>query len=403
MINQLAYLDDPLTLDFEANIILKTPSTGGRVDLILEKTFFYPTGGGQEHDTGTIGEAQVLAVFKDEAGQVVHRVDRDVVGPVAAARVDWERRLGHMQHHTAQHLLSRSLEEVLGLETLSARISADTPSTVDVPPADLSPADLERAEQFVNGIIFQNRPIKLYFISDAEIPTTPFRRPPKVSGQIRVVEVEGFDWSACGGTHCLATGMVGLIKIIKTEIKNKKLRLHFIAGGQALSYFQTCHQTIDTLSRHFSTNLEEVTALVLQQSEQLRAAQRQLKRLQEEMLPVEAQHLAAQAKPIPQGRVVTALFQDRPLDQLRALAKLLQPEPDLVVVLAGYDGRKLSVAVSCGEATGLSARKLLTQQLTPIGGKGGGDDRLAQGGGEATQAEVERMMAQVLPLISQPE
>jgi alanyl-tRNA synthetase len=392
---QLAYLTDPLTLDFEAKIILKTPAADGSIDLILEKTYFYPTGGGQEYDTGTIGDAQVLDVFKDETGQVVHRVDRDVAGPVVAARVNGERRLGHMQHHTAQHLLSRTLEEVLGLETLSARISADTPSTIDVPPADLSPGDLERVEQFVSNIIFQNRPIKVYFINDAKISTVPFRRPPKVSGQIRVVEVEDFDWSACGGTHCLTTGTVGLIKIVKTEIKNKKLRIHFIAGRQALSYFQNYHRAIDVISRHFSTNLEEVTGLVLQQSEQLRATQRQLKRLQEEILPVEARRLAAQAEPIPQGRLVTALFPDRPLDQLRALAKLLQPKPDLVALLAGYDGRKLSLAVSCGEATGLSAKTLLSQQLAPIGGKGGGDDRLAQGGGEATAAVVEEIMNQM--------
>ena len=387
MTEQLAYLTDPLTLEFEANIIEKTPVPEGYTDLVLEQTYFYPPGGGQNYDTGLIGEARVLDVFKDEAGRVIHRVDRDVAGPVAPARIDRERRLGNMQHHTAQHLLSRALEEVLGLETLSAHISAETPSTVDVPLADLSPADLEWVEQFVNGIIFENRPIKVYFITDAEIPRVPFRRPPKVSGQIRVVEVEGFDWSACGGTHCLATGMVGLIKILKTETKNKKLRFQFIAGGQALSYFQSYHQIVTEISRQFSAGPEDVTSLVTQQAEQLRLAQRELKRLQEEMLPLEAQRLAQTAKSIPQGRLVTALYRDRPPDALRTLAKLLQAD-DLVSILAAYDGRKLSLVVNCGPVTGLSARDLLSQYLAPLSGKGGGDPRFAQGGGEVTEEQV---------------
>jgi alanyl-tRNA synthetase len=144
---------------------------------------------------------------------------------------------------------------------------------------------------------------------------------------------------------------------------------------------------VTEISRQFSAGPEDVTSLVTQQAEQLRLAQRELKRLQEELLPLEAQRLAQIAQPSPQGRMVTALYRDRPPDALRVLAKLLQAD-DLAAILAAYDGRKLSLVINCGPATGLSARDLLSQYLTPLGGKGGGDPRFAQGGGEATEELV---------------
>jgi alanyl-tRNA synthetase len=389
LLEQLAYLNDPLTVEFEARIVQKTLAAEGQIDVILEETYFYPTGGGQAHDTGTLGEARVVDVFKGEAGQVVHRLDRDIGGATAAAHIDWERRLGHMQHHSAQHILSRALEETLGLETLSARISADTPSTIDVPAAELSPAEVERVERFTNRILFECRPIKSYVINDDQIETVPFRRPPKVSGQIRVVEVEAFDYSACGGTHCPNTGMVGPIKILRLENRNRRLRVHFAAGERPLDYFQQYQNVVTELSRHFSTNLDEIVTVVQTQAEQLRAAQRELRRIEAEILTLEAQTLTARAEPYEGYRLVLATFKDRPLDQLRELARRLREQAGFIVMLAVYDGQKLSLVVGCADDVEVSARALLGEHLSAIGGGGGGDARLAQGGGKATEAQVE--------------
>jgi alanyl-tRNA synthetase len=389
LIEQFAYLNDPLKLEFTARIIDKVKSKDDHCDVILEKTYFYPTGGGQAHDTGTLGEARVVDVFKDEAGRVVHRLDREITGSTVPAKIDAERRLGHMQHHSAQHMLSAALKDVLKLDSLSARISGTTPSTVDVPLRDLDQADFDRVERFVNQIIFENRPIKSYFITEDQIPAIPFRWPPKVTGQIRVVEVEAFDYTACGGTHCLQTGMIGLIKILKTERINQKLRLHFAAGQQALQYFQVDHRLVAELSRYLSTGPEELPALVQQQIEQLRAAQKEIDRLGTDLLSFEAKSLVEQAEPFDTGRLILATFIDRAPQILRELGKLLQQESRIIAVLAGYTGQKLSVVVSCADDAGLSARALLAQQLEPLGGRGGGDDRLAQGSGPATERQVE--------------
>jgi alanyl-tRNA synthetase len=393
MQDQRAYLDDPLKFEFQAEIVQKTRLADGQFEVILEKTYFYPTGGGQTHDTGFLGDARVVDVFKDQAENVTHRVDRDILNTTVTGKIDQARRLGNMQHHSAQHLMSRALEEVLGLETVSVKISADAPSTVDVEAETIDQADLAKVEALVNKIIFENRPIKSYFITDEQIPTVPFRRPPKVTGEIRVVEIDSFDYSACGGTHCTSTGMIGLVKIIKTESKGKRFRIHFVAGTQALTFFQNYHDIITTISRRFSTSPEELVKAVTQQSEQLQSAQRELKALQAEMLRQEGQRLIQEAVEVDGIRLVLATFKDRSLADLRELGKLVQEGDGVVTLLAAYDGQKLFLIVNCAGDTGLSAKELLTRQLTQIGGKGGGDARFAQGGGEAAKEQVEAFFA----------
>jgi alanyl-tRNA synthetase len=393
MEEQQAYLNDPLTFEFQADIIQKTHLPDGQFQVILQKTYFYPTGGGQSHDTGFLGAAQVVDVYKDQAGNIVHRVDRDIPDASVPAKIDAERRLGNMQHHSAQHILSRALEEVLNLETVSVKISADSPSTVDVQTDTLSPDQLAAVEARVNHIIFENRPIKSYFISDDQVQTIPFRRPPAVRGQIRVVEVEAFDYSACGGTHCPNTGMIGLIKLIKTESKGKRFRIHFVAGKQALALFQTYLEIVTTLSRQFSTGPEELVRAVSQQMEQLQSVQRELKALQGEMMGRELEKLVETAVELDGCRLVTVLFQNRDMADLRELSKRLQEKEGIVALLAGYDGQKLSLVVVCAADTGVSAKALLTQQLAQIGGKGGGDARFAQGGGGATGLQAEAFFA----------
>lgn len=400
MIRQLAYLADSLTTEFEAQLVQATPLPDGQFEVLLTHSYFYPTSGGQQHDTGTLNGVPVLEVTKDDAGNAIHRVAGPVGGPLVRGQIDAARRFANMQHHSAQHILSAAVTEVLGLETLSAHISAETPSTIDVADTPLDWAELERAEQRANAIVFENRPVKVYFVDDSRIDTVPFRRPPKVSGEIRVVEIDGWDYSACGGTHVAQTGSVGLIKIVRTERKNQKLRLHFVAGRQALDHFRRVQRVAVDISNHFSANPEDVVALAAQQSEALKLTQKELKRLQAELLPLEAQKLAATAQPVGRMRFATAQFGNRPAGDLRELGRLLQSEADLVAVLAGLDdSQKLSLVVSCGQATGMAARELLTRLLSPVGGRGGGDAGLAQGGATATYGQVSQLLAGARNLI----
>ncbi len=387
MSTELAYLTDPFQWEFDAEIIERVKLPDGRRGVIVPKTLFFPTGGGQEHDTGTLGDARVTEVTIDDAGTVVHIVDRDVTATRVHATIDRARRFAFMQHHSAQHLLSHALDDALKLETVSANINIDTPSTIDLAIGNRGDVDLTPGENRANALIYEDRAIKSYFISDDQIPTIPFRRPPKVSGQIRVVEIEDADYSACGGTHCTRTGMIGVVKIVKTERRAEKLRVYFIAGQRALEYFQNVHSSVTQLARQFDTNPEAVVEAVEKQRDALRAAQKELEELKAERVTLEVQRLVAHAQVFDSIKLVIASFRGRPPQELRALAMLLQNEPGVVAVLASYDGAKLSLAVACASDTGVSANELIRKQLAEIGGRGGGDAKLAQGGGAASEKQ----------------
>jgi len=299
-----------------------------------------------------------------------------------------------MQHHTAQHILSASFLEVADIDSISANINGDTPSTIDLDTKDVPDEILRRAEEFANGIFFENRMVKTYDVTEDEIAKLPVRKPPKVSGSIRVVEVDGFDYTPCGGTHCLTTGMVGLLKIVRTEHVNKKLRIHFVAGYQALEFFQEVQSAAQGAALLLDTGLEDVVSTVERLQEQLKQAQSEMDNLRGIVLGVEADKLIAAAEEVGELRLVTALFENRPATELRSLANRLRKEPDMVAVLATFDGAKLSMVSACGQKSGINARDLLQNHLAPFGGRGGGDASLAQGGGAVNSSVLEILFMQ---------
>jgi alanyl-tRNA synthetase len=387
------YFDDPLTLEFTAGVTESRLLDGGRFGLVLLRTYFYPTSGGQEHDTGFIGEARVLDVYKDN-GTIIHVVDRSLTPGDYPARIDRDRRIRAMQHHTGQHILSASFLEVADIESVSANINGNSPSTIDLEVGEIAPEILRQAEDFANGILFENRTVKSYYVTDADVANIPFRKPPKVSWRIRVVEVDGFDYTPCGGTHCLNTGMVGLIKILKTERVNQKLRIHFVAGYQALDYFNTYQDVAQQAAALLETGLDRIPAALENKLDQLKTAQTELETLRAGLLAAEADQLAASAQTVGSLRLVTALFRDRPAADLRQLGMKLRDMPGLVALLASFDGQKLSLVAACAKDSGANARDLLNKHLARFNGRGGGDPSLAQGGGTVDGAELDVLFKQ---------
>jgi alanyl-tRNA synthetase len=386
------YFDDPLTLEFTARVTVSRPLDGGRFGLLLPRTYFYPTSGGQEHDTGSIGEARVLDVYKDN-GEIVHVADKTLAPGDYPARIDRQRRMRAMQHHTAQHVLSASFLEVADIDSLSANINGETPSTIDLEVGEVAPEILQRAETFANGIFFENRVVKSYHVTRDEIALLPVRKPPKVSGLIRVVEVDGFDYTPCGGTHCPNTGMVGLLKIVKTERVNQKLRVHFVAGYQALDYFNTCQDITQRAANLLETGLDGIPAALERKLDQLKTVQSELETLRAGLLAAEAERLAASALTVGPLRLLTVTFRARSAAELRGLALKLRDVPGLVSLLACYDDGKLSLVAACAPDTNVDARGLLQKHLAPLNLRGGGDKSLAQGGGAADEAGLKDLFA----------
>ncbi|MBI5653637.1 MAG: hypothetical protein HZC40_24790 [Chloroflexi bacterium] len=393
MPTKLIYHTDPFTLEFTAHIIGKTILPNDRVGIALAQTYFYPTGGGQEYDTGTIGDARVIEVTLDDAGNVLHIVDRDVIGEIVPARIDGERRRAFMQHHSAQHLLSHTFEHARDLETLSAKISIESPATIDLPAAQISESDLIRVENLANEIIRADRAIKSYFVAETDIGKIPLRRPPKVSGQIRIVEIDALDYSACGGTHCTSTGMIGILKILRVELRGERTRIHFVAGQRALDYFQDAHAITARLALDFSIAPKDILATVERQRESLRAALTQIEELGAYKLRADAAQMIANAEHVGAVRIAIVFLRDQTIQQARALALILKTDANLVSVLATRDDAKIGLIVTCGENTGANANALLRELLAEIGGRGGGDARLAQGGGAATDDQLNTLLA----------
>ncbi len=373
------YYDDPMTTEFSAEVI-ETQRHALGFGVILPSTFFYPTGGGQSHDTGSIGDAHVVdVVIEDDT--IIHILDRELTPGNYPAKIDWERRFANMQHHSGQHIFSAVFWHELGLETLSSHISGETPTTIDFDVESLSAEKIARAEEIANKIVFENHAMKAYFVDGTD--AVPFRRPPKVEGKIRVIEIEGYDYSACGGTHLPHTGMVGILKIIRTERINQKTRIHFVAGWQALAYFDKVQKSALETSAMLAISVDDLPETVENLQAQSKKAQNELKKLREMKIEIEAQKMVQLAEPIGEKWLATALFENRDAGELRLLAMKLRAYPGMVAVLASFEGSKLSLVTACADDTELSANELLQDHLAPFNGRGGGDKSIAQGGGTA--------------------
>jgi alanyl-tRNA synthetase len=381
MNSQLLYQQDVTVLEFEAQVVELLSLPDGRKGAVLNQTYFYPTGGGQEHDTGRLSSTRVVDVFKDDANScTVHVVEGEVgLGPVKAS-IDAERRLRAMQHHTAQHLLTQCLLRQTGYETVSANINGYSTSTLDITTTQLNQSDLDQAELMANRIIYEDRVVKTYIVTPQELQSIPLRRPPKVSENIRIVEIDGYDYSPCGGTHVLRTGSIGLVKVIKAERQNDRLRVHFMAGLQAMELFSRMYDSNINLANRMSVSWQDIPEVVGKQTDQLAAIQKELQSFREASIRYEARELEMKAEPQKGLRLVRAGFEGRPISELRLLAEQLKKVTDLISFLASYDGQKVSLIVTCGDHTSMDARQLLAINLAKIGGRGGGDATLAQGG-----------------------
>ncbi len=393
MPTRLLYLDDPRTLEFDAHIIGRHTLADGRRAVIFDATFFYPTGGGQEHDTGSLGDARVSDVVMGDDGNVLHIVDREVNGDTVHARIDRERRLAFMQHHSGQHLLSQTFEQVLGMETVAVNINIDNASTLDLNTNSLNAEQVARIENAANEIIYQDRAIKSYFVSEANLASVPLRRRPQVTGQIRIVEIESFDWSACGGTHCPRTGAIGVLKILKIERRNEKTRVYFAAGGRAFAFFQQYQNIVSQLTLAYSTAPENLVPAIERQRETLSQAQDALKEFQEQQLALHALNLTARAESLGTIRVIVSDEGERVVQDLRAIAGALQNEAGIVAILVTRAGGKLGLVVSSALDTGVNANALIRALLADCGGRGGGDAKLAQGGGAVSDEQIRALLA----------
>jgi alanyl-tRNA synthetase len=375
MITERLYFADAYLAHFSAHVIARAEH-GKRMAVALDQSAFYPEGGGQPADAGTVNDVPVLDV-QVENGVVWHTLARPLDSDNVQGAIDWPRRFDHMQQHHGQHLLSAAFERLFDLRTVSFHLGA-TSATIDLAAPALTAEQAAAAEDLANQVIWEDRPVLARFVTTEELATLPLRKPPAVDGPIRVVSVPDFDHSACGGTHPRATGGVGLLHIRRWDRRGDALRVEFVCGGRALRDLRWKNTALGRLAASLSISPEEAETAVARLREAEERTRKRVEDLSEQLIGNEALSLIAQAEPVGRLVVVRRAFADRPLDEVRALAKTITANN--AVALLGLRAEKTQLIFARGEGIELDCGALLRSVLAPLGGRGGGQPALAQGG-----------------------
>ncbi|MBI3958226.1 MAG: alanyl-tRNA editing protein [Chloroflexi bacterium] len=382
------YYDDAYLATFTAQVVERT-SVNGHPAVRLDRSAFYPTSGGQQHDTGALAGVAVIDVQVAEDASVLHLLAAPL--PKEAAEVtgviDWPRRFDHMQQHSGQHLLSQAFYRLLGLETVSVHFG-DELCTLDLAGESLGAQGLEAVERHANEIVWEDRTIRAYAVSDGELANIPLRRAPQVTGKIRIVEIDDYDWSACGGTHVTRTGSIGPLSLLRVERNKGNSRVYFVCGARAVNDARRRRQLLGDAAALLDTAVEEVPSLLAARQERLKEQDRLLRAMQEELLGYRAQSLLAQAEAVGGVRLVARVLADLDPTGLKSLAAGLVATPGVVALLAcGMEGKGTVIFARSADVE-LHAGQLLRAVLPRFGGGGGGRPDFAQGGG----VDVERLV-----------
>lgn len=365
------YFDDSYLTDFEAQVTCRE-TREGRPALVLDRTAFYPESGGQPADRGTIEGAQVLDVQED-GEDIVHVLEKEVGRDKVRGRVDWPVRFDRMQQHSGQHILSQAFVEVLAGETRSFHLG-DEVSTLEIGLAQVAEPDLELVERRANAVVFEDRPVKTYFVSGDRIAEVPLRRPPKKEGTLRIVEVEGFDHSACGGTHVRRTGEVGLVKITRWEKIRGNVRFDFVCGGRALSDYARKNRSLRQLGGLFSAAEKDVPAAVEKTLADLKAQKKASRALQETVAGYEAREIIA-AEP---GPVIRRVFTDKSAEEVKLLALKVTRAASRLALFASVGKPQSHIILARSEGVKADLREFAPIVSALVKGKGGGGPSLVE-------------------------
>jgi alanyl-tRNA synthetase len=365
------YYEDAYLLEFEAEVVARAGHEGLPA-VVLDRTAFYPESGGQPWDKGTLGGEEVVKVL-DLDGAILHVLKHEVAAGAVRGQVEWPTRFDHMQQHTGQHILSQAFFETLRGETLSFHLGPDV-STLEIGLRTISDAEWDRVEDRANAIVWENREVKTYFVPEEKIGEVPLRRPPKKQGLLRVVEVDGFDYSACGGTHCRRAGEVGLINLMGMEKIRGNIRFEFLCGGRALRDYRAKDRTVRKLAGAFSCPEGEVAG----QAEKLladgKALKKRARRLEERLAAFEAREVIRTAA----GPVIAGVLEDRTPEEARFLALNIIKGGEFAVVYGVAAESQGHLIVARSESLKADLRQLIPVMGAVLPVKGGGGPSLVE-------------------------
>jgi len=408
------YYNDSHLIEFEARVLDISERVSGWTAVTLDRTAFYPTGGGQPSDTGTLNGLRVVECIDDEDNGVLHVIQGrpPEVGATVNGRIDWLRRLDHIQQHTGQHILSQAFVSLFNAPTRGFRVLADY-CEIDVELANPSQEVIERAVELANNVIWENREIRITSVDASQAAELPLRKESTRAGELRLIEIDGFDLTPCGGTHAYRTGEVGMIAVRSWERAKGMTRMEFVAGMRALADYRRANSTARSVASLFSGARDDAAELAKHSLEENKELHRRVRALEEVAAHAEAEELLRAsgiadkvAIPAPgdgsfaasSSHIITRVFSDRDAESLKQLAHALIAHPNVVALLAStdHDTARLVFARS-SDATG-DMNALMKDACVLLEGRGGGKPDFAQGGGKHVERIKEAIDAAVTAL-----
>ena len=373
------YYSEPYRALFSA-IVESCHARDDRFEVVLDQTAFYPTSGGQPFDVGSIGGAVVYDVVDCEDGSVTHVVDRPLTpGTVVEGAIDWVRRFDHMQQHTGQHVLSAAYDRLFGVRTDSFHLGVSS-ATIDLA-REMSATEIGAAEHEANRIVWEDRPVAIRFASPDEAASLPLRKESQRTGPLRLIEIENFDLSACGGTHVARTGAIGVIATARWEKFRGGTRIEFLCGGRALARFCEWRDALAATTRHLSVQPTELAGAVARLQNDARMLQKTIRAQQEQLAIHEAKALVTSGERVAERIIVVNALEGWDAVGLKSLAvAATAAEPNAVVALFSRTP-PITAVVARGRSGAIDAGAVLRALTAKFGGKGGGKAELAQGGG----------------------
>jgi alanyl-tRNA synthetase len=399
-VTERIYYTDSTCLEFEATIV-SSLAADGRSMVVLDRTAFYPTSGGQPFDTGTLGNADVVDVIDLDDGSVGHVTSVPLAeGARVSGRVNGARRFDHMQQHTGQHILSAAFDRLHHARTVGFHLGAVL-STLDLDKV-LGAEALAAAEGEANRIVWEDRTVSIRFATPDEAAAMALRKEPTRSGPLRVIEVENYDRSACGGTHVARAGQVGVIALRSWEKFRGGVRLEFVCGGRALREFRVLRDAVAGSLRFLSVAPHELPSAIEGAQTENKDLRRAVRELGERLAIHEAAALVQRARPVGAVRVVVDVLDGWDQAGLKALASAAAGQPGVVAALLSA-GEPALIVIARSPEVNLDAAAVLRAVVQRFGGKGGGKPELAQGGGlQGARADLAAALVQIIEASLQP-
>ena len=312
----------------------------------LNESAFYPTSGGQPHDTGLIAGIPVLDVYED-GGEIIHVIDsKDGVSGDVDCEVSWTRRHDHMQQHTGQHILSQAIVQTANASTEWFAIGPDW-STI-VLNTKLTLEQLDQSLELANSVVDEDRTIDVLFPSTGELEKMPIRGSIPTKERVRIVRIEEFDWSPCGGTHCSTTGDVRLVAVLGTRWEKGQFRIEFVCGKRAEAFALQSAKTVAETAALLDVGRSEVVERTKSLLAKLRDCEQKISDMQEARIAHDANTLLADTGNMPSG-IVAKVLENYTVHDLRRLAHMVIEKSGTIALLVGSEKNKIGLVFARSE------------------------------------------------------